>query len=247
MLINFIISLTFICIGAYIGNLISFLNNDDRIPNIKELIVKRSKCQYCQTKFNKIETIPIISFIVQKGLCPYCSKKLSIEQLVLEILCANLFGISYFIYGFSLKYIFAILIIISILAIYFIDIKYMVVPIYLQVYLGFCAVLFILFNPIDPLFSIFCSILYYIIICLCVVFLKKLKSSEFVGDADKVLFSICGLILRLENLPKFLIITGLSGIMTFYLFRNFNRNNDVEKFPFVPAILISLLICLISL
>ena len=121
----------------------------------------------------------------------------------------------------------------------------MIIPIYLQVYFGFCAIIFILFNPIDPLFSIFCGILYYLIIDLCVFILTKFKNEEIVGDADKILFLICGLILRLENLPNFLIISGLGGIVTFYLFKKFNGKNDGNKFPFAPAILISLLICLI--
>lgn len=247
MLIKFIFSLIFICLGAYVGAIISFLKEEDRIPDFKELFVKMSRCPHCQMKFKKTENIPIISFIIQKSLCPYCSKKLSLEQLLLEVLSANLFGISYFIYGFSFKYIFAILIITSALAISYVDIKYMAVSLYLQVYLGFCAILFILFNPIDPLFSMLCAILYYVIINLCVVMLKKFRNEEIIGDADKILFLICGLMLRLENLPNFLIISGLNGIATFYLFKKFNkenRENNIGEFPFAPAIVVSLLICL---
>lgn len=244
MFINFVFSLIFIYLGAYIGGLISFLDKNDRIPNFRDLFTKMSKCPHCQEKFKKIDNIPIVSFILQKNLCLYCNEKLPLEQLLLEIISANLFGISYFVYGFSLKYIFAILIITSVLAISYIDIKYMVVPIYLQVYLCFCAIIFILFNPIDPLFSILCAILYYFIINLSAIILKKFKNKEVIGGADKILFLICGLILRLENLPNYLIISGVNGITTFYLFKKFIKDNT-DKFPFAPAILISLLICLI--
>ena len=222
MILNFIFCLIFTYFGAYIGRLISFLENCNTI------------------------NIPIVSFIIKGGVCRKCNNKLNYEQFILELLSAILFLILYIHYGFSLKFIFAILMTIAILAISYMDIKYMVVPIYLQIYIGFCALLYILFNPIDLLFSIFCALIYFSVIFVCSILLKDSETKKIIGDADKILFAICGLVLRLRNLPKFLTITGIIGLITFAIFNWFFKKNEEKIFPFTPAILASLVICLIS-
>ena len=240
MILNFIFCLIFTYFGAYIGRLISFLEKDERMPNFKKIIAEIFKCHNCNTI-----NIPIVSFIIKGGVCRKCNNKLNYEQFILELLSAILFLILYIHYGFSLKFIFAILMTIAILAISYMDIKYMVAPIYLQIYIGFCALLYILFNPIDLLFSIFCALIYFSVIFVCSILLKDSETKKIIGDADKILFAICGLVLRLRNLPKFLTITGIIGLITFVIFNWFFKKNEEKIFPFTPAILASLVICLI--
>ena len=89
MLMIYIIA---ILLGLAIG---SFLNVVIfRLPEEKSLIkIRRSVCRFCN-KFLKIaELIPVVSFVVQKGKCLGCKKKISWQYPIIEIITVLFFVI----------------------------------------------------------------------------------------------------------------------------------------------------------
>ena len=84
-----IIVLYFI-IGACVG---SFLNVVILRLHKKEQFIKgRSKCFNCGHILNKLDLIPIASFLFLNGKCRYCGFKLSLQYLIIEILTGILFA-----------------------------------------------------------------------------------------------------------------------------------------------------------
>ena len=118
-------------LGLAVG---SFLNVcADRLSHDKS-ILGRSACDYCKKKLGVRDLIPVISFILQKGKCRYCKKKLSFYYPLVEIVT----GLTYVFLFFYIKQpiveavlyfgLFSVLI-----AIFFSDLKYQIIPDELQI------------------------------------------------------------------------------------------------------------------
>jgi len=75
-------------IGTSIGSFLNVLI--DRLPQDKK-ITGRSECDYCHHKLSWRDLIPILSFFILKGRCRYCSKKISCQYPLVEILAGLMF------------------------------------------------------------------------------------------------------------------------------------------------------------
>lgn len=91
------------------------------LSGLKGPLKKRGKvigtncCDNCNQTWRWYELIPIFSFFINKGECPYCHKPISLYYSALELACGLLFSFSYMLYGFS--YEMCIMIILSCLTI----------------------------------------------------------------------------------------------------------------------------------
>ena len=56
-----------------------------------------SQCPQCKHRLHAKNLVPVVSYLVQWGKCNYCSKKIPRIYPVLEILCAGIFLLSYFL------------------------------------------------------------------------------------------------------------------------------------------------------
>ena len=112
--------------GLIVG---SFLNCVIYRLEEKESFLKgRSYCPKCRHKLSWLDLIPVFSFLILRGKCRYCSSKIAIQYILVELSTAILFlllllnsqNIPYLIYG---------TIITSFLIIIFVyDLKYYIIP-----------------------------------------------------------------------------------------------------------------------
>ena len=113
--------------GAVVG---SFLNVVIlRLPDKSQSIVfPASHCPQCQTPLHWYENIPVFSYLVLRGKCRTCKKKISIQyplvELSMGLLAAALFqvfgpGIGFFLYFFFCG---------ALLVIIFIDMHHQIIP-----------------------------------------------------------------------------------------------------------------------
>ncbi len=76
-------------LGAIVG---SFLNVVIlRLHEEKSFVTGRSHCPQCNHVLGSLELIPIFSFLFQKGKCRHCSKKISWQYPLVELVTAVLF------------------------------------------------------------------------------------------------------------------------------------------------------------
>ena len=73
-------------------------------------------CNKCNREYKWFELIPLVSYFLCKGKCPYCKSKLDFSYVFLELILGLLFSISYIKYGFSYEMI--VILIISCLCIF---------------------------------------------------------------------------------------------------------------------------------
>ena len=71
-------------IGALLGSL--YASIVQRIIKGKKIISIHSYCENCGKKINLLEKIPILSYIILKGKCKQCNKKIDAKYMILEIL-----------------------------------------------------------------------------------------------------------------------------------------------------------------
>jgi len=66
-----------------------------------------SFCPSCKHRLHWYDLIPILSYILLRGKCRYCGVKISYSYLLVEILTAFLFLLSYYHFGLTLEFIFS--------------------------------------------------------------------------------------------------------------------------------------------
>lgn len=77
-------------VGSFLSMLIPRLHNKE-----DGIAFGRSKCPKCKHKLKAANLIPLISFIIQKGKCAYCKKKISLAYPVIELTSVLSFFILY--------------------------------------------------------------------------------------------------------------------------------------------------------
>ena len=116
----------FFLLGLVIG---SFLNVVIyRLPEGKSIITPPSHCPECGTRLKVIDLIPVLSYLSTGGKCRYCNTKISIQYPLVELLTGFLFLAAYLKFGFSVQLFIYLLLISALIAVTFIDYKYMIIP-----------------------------------------------------------------------------------------------------------------------
>ena len=76
------------CVGSFI-NVVIF-----RLPRDISVIVPRSKCLRCNKQIKWFDNIPLLSWILLRGKCRYCSQRISFQYPLIEIITALFFLLS---------------------------------------------------------------------------------------------------------------------------------------------------------
>lgn len=119
-------------LGCIVG---SFLNVViDRLPAGQSIVYPPSHCPHCRHKLAFYDLIPLFSFFYLGGKCRYCKKKISWYYPLIEATTGALFVVTVIlhpgVFGFSgVAYVIYLLFIISsLITIFFIDLKYGIIP-----------------------------------------------------------------------------------------------------------------------
>ena len=99
-----------------------------RVPNSMSIIFPSSHCPNCEHKLKFYELIPVISYILLRGKCKKCKKRISIFYPFFELLTGIMFLLSYLVFGFSIKFFISITFISILIIISISDFKYYIIP-----------------------------------------------------------------------------------------------------------------------
>jgi prepilin signal peptidase PulO-like enzyme (type II secretory pathway) len=69
----------------------------------------------------------------------------------------------------------------------------------------------------------------------------KVRKIDPLGMGDVGFFAVCGLILGIKIFNYFILLTGFSGLILGLVWKKFYKK---EYFPFIPAMVLSLIICM---
>jgi leader peptidase (prepilin peptidase) / N-methyltransferase len=116
----------FIICGLAMGSFLGVVAY--RLPRKLSIIKPRSFCPHCKREIPFYDNIPVISYIILKGRCRYCKKRIPLNTLLIEVITAMVFVLNYIFFGLSIKTISGIILCSILVLISFIDIEFQIIP-----------------------------------------------------------------------------------------------------------------------
>ena len=215
-----------------------------RLPNSGNVAKGRSFCPICKNKIKWFDNIPFFSFLFLKGKCRQCTKPISFQYLVVELLSAISFVIIFHLYGISITTLLLLILSIFFIIIFFIDLKHFIIPNVLTfplMVIGFLKS----FDPnlnqtIFPNYinSLIGGLFGYSIIWLIIFLYKNIRKKEGMGLGDAKLMAVIGFWFGWISIPFTIFISSvLALIIVVPSLINQSRKMSSE-IPFGPYIII---------
>ncbi|MBW1614966.1 MAG: prepilin peptidase [Deltaproteobacteria bacterium] len=221
------IAILFFIFGGCIG---SFLNVCIyRIPQNRSIFTPRSFCQRCKSPIKFYHNVPIISYIIIKGRCPFCKEKISYIYITVELLSA-VFALLYFLkFGFSAVFAFFFILTSLLIIISFIDVKRGIIPNFITVpftTIGF-AFSFV-FKKIKPFDSFLGIIAGAALLMLIAWIYKAVTKKDGMGGGDIKLLAMIGAFIGFKGVLFTVTISSLLGSIAGALCFIFMKKKDFK-------------------
>jgi len=206
-----------------------------RLPEEQSVIWKRSHCRSCKTPLHWYHNIPVLSFLVLKGKCAFCSQKISIQYPLVEILSGILFLSVWWVYGWSWQCFFYTIFLSSLFMITLIDLQHMIIPDELSLsgcILGFVASFFT--KDITWIESILGLALGGGIFLGIASLYEKFTKQEGLGGGDIKLLAMIGAWLGYQSILVVIVISSALGSILGLSLMAFKKRNLKTAIPFGP-------------
>jgi prepilin signal peptidase PulO-like enzyme (type II secretory pathway) len=210
-----------------------------------KLIFNRSSCPSCNHVLKIKNLIPIFSWIFQKGKCSFCHEKISVRYPLIEFSMTAVFVIIYKASGevMNIQLLFTLLMATCLMIMVITDLENYFIPDITQIGL---AILVLIFHEINNDFRYayyFISgglfILFGMILDYGFLLITKKKA---IGIDDIKFFGVAGLLLGVDQFSMFMIGSGAAGLVFGLIWQKITKE---KIFPFAPALVISLMTCLL--
>ena len=215
-----------ICMGSFL-NVVG-----DRVSTGVSFLKGRSVCTSCGATLTVLDLIPIFSYLFLRGRCRHCGKHVSARYLGFELLCGVLTVGIFWLAGFTLRAVFAVVLFYILLPAAMVDWQTMTIP------NGFLIALL-------PLAAASCFFLHDVTLAeraigfLCVslpLYLMTLVIPDCFGGGDIKLIAVCGFLLGWKNTLLaffFALVLGGGAALVLLAMRKLNRKSHI---PFGPAL-----------
>lgn len=226
-------------IGACMGSFISLISW--RLPRDEPVVATRSRCPSCLHVLGVRDLFPIVSWLLSKGRCRYCRARVSARYPLTELACAvgavallAWFGPSWLTLIYMFLWWGAVAMIVT-------DLEHYIILDELQIFLALLGAAYVGVMGIDPIAAIMAALAGVIGgLALKYGFLFVVQK-DGLGLGDVKFFGVAGIWLAdSAAFVPFLFLSGLLGILSAILWRILKRG---EVFPFGPALMMSLLVC----
>ena len=220
-----------------------------RLPLDKGVVSGRSYCPKCKKQITWKENIPIISYLLLSGKCRKCKKPISSQYALVEFLSILFFTIIYFLYGITLTTLLLMILSLSFIIIFFIDLKHFIIPneiTFSMMALGFLKSFDPNLNSLFPNYinSLIGGLLGYGIIWSIIYFYKQVRKKEGMGLGDAKLFGVIGFWFGWIAIPFVIFLSSVIALLSVVPSLLKNSRTMSSQIPFGPYIIIGTLIYL---
>ena len=220
-----------------------------RLPLDKGVVSGRSYCPKCKKQITWKDNIPIISYFLLNGKCRKCKKQISSQYALVEFLSILFFTIIYFLYGITLTTLLLMILSLSFIIIFFIDLKHFIIPneiTFSMMALGFLKSFDPNLNSLFPNYinSLIGGLLGYGIIWSIIYFYKQVRKKEGMGLGDAKLFAVIGFWFGWLAIPFIIFLSSILALLSVVPSLLKNLRTMSSQIPFGPYIIIGTLIYL---
>ncbi len=221
-----------------------------RLPQDKGVVSGRSYCPKCKTQISWYDNIPILSYLFIQGKCRKCKKQISIQYLIVELLSVLSFVVAYFFYGITITTLLFIILALTFIIIFFIDLKHYIIPNGLTfplMFIGFVKSFDPNLNELFPNYinSLIGGVFGYGIIWSIIFLYKVLRNKEGMGLGDAKLLAAIGFWFGWIAIP-FVIFSSSIVALIAVLPSLINKSKKVSsEIPFGPFIIIGCILYII--
>tara|TARA_B100000287_G_scaffold373401_1_gene372584 strand:+ start:79 stop:843 length:765 start_codon:yes stop_codon:yes gene_type:complete len=222
-----------------------------RLPNDGNVAKGRSFCPICKNKIKWFDNIPFFSYLFLKGKCRQCTKPISFQYLVVELLSAISFVVIFHLYGISITTLLLLILSIFFIIIFFIDLKHFIIPNVLTfplMAIGFLKS----FDPnlnqtIFPNYinSLIGGLFGYSIIWLIIFFYKNIRKKEGMGLGDAKLMAVIGFWFGWVSIPFTIFISSVVALIIVVPSLINQSKKMSSEIPFGPYIIIGCIVYII--
>ena len=203
------------------------------------LVTPRSNCPQCGHKITILENIPLISYFFLKGSCSQCHERISIRYPIVELLTGLMSGFAAWYYGYGFMCFVALIFILALIALTFIDFDTQLLPDAITLPLLWIGLLINLNNGIVDLQSaVIGAVAGYLVLWVVYWFFKLATGKEGMGYGDFKLLAAIGAWLGWQTLPLVILsssfVGGLVGIFLIY-FRNQHSGLAIPFGPYLAG------------
>ncbi len=221
-----------------------------RLPLNKGVVSGRSYCPKCKKKIFWYENIPILSYLILGGKCSKCKKIISFQYLLVESISIFSFLLIYYFFGVSLTTILLIILFLSFIVIFFIDLKHYIIPDILtfpMMVLGFLKSFDPNLNPLFPNYinSLLGGIIGYGIIWLLIFFYKKIRNKEGMGLGDAKILAVIGFWFGWVSIPFVIFLSSTIALIVVIPDLLKKKKKLTSQIPFGPYIIIATIIFIV--
>ena len=218
-----------------------------RLPLEKGVVSGRSYCPKCKKQISWYDNIPIFSYLFIQGKCRKCKKTISIQYPLVELLSVLSFVIVYFFYGITITTLLFIILALTFIIIFFVDLKHYIIPNSLTfplMVLGFIKSFDPNLNEIFPNYinSLIGGVFGYGIIWSIIFFYKVIRNKEGMGLGDAKLLAVIGFWFGWISIPFVIFISSVVALITVTPSLMKKSKKLTSEIPFGPFIIISALI-----
>ena len=215
-----------------------------RLPGEKGVVSGRSYCPKCENKIAWYDNIPIISFFLLRGKCRSCKTSISIQYAIVEAINIISFVTIYYFFGISITTILLMILSLSFLIIFFIDLKHFIIPNVLtfpMMFVGFIKS----FDPnLHSLFpnylnSLIGGLLGYGIIWAIIYFYKQVRKKEGMGLGDAKLLAVIGFWFGWIAIPFVLFFSSILALLFVTPSLIKKSKKLTSQIPFGPYIILA--------
>lgn len=232
-------TIIFFILGIVFGSFFNVVGL--RLSKKESILFPSSHCPKCKHVLKFYENIPIISYLFLRGKCSSCKEKISIMYPAVELFSGVLYAVSYYVFGFNIETILAILISSLFCIVLVTDLIYYII---LDEVLILFGILIFIYNIIAQGILGACTyVLYGLLMFLFMFILGKLGNflfkEESLGGGDIKLMGVLGMttipFISFASLTVGALV-ALPCSVFFYI-----KNKD-KIIPFGPFIIIGFLI-----
>jgi leader peptidase (prepilin peptidase)/N-methyltransferase len=235
----------------FIGGLIlgSFLNACIyRIPRGISILSPRSFCTYCRNTLGWWQNIPLISFLLLKGCCYYCGRRISWRYPLVEVLSGLTMVILFLKFGISVQLFYSLFLCYTLILLSFIDIGHRFIPNALVIFLLLSGmVLNYLFLIIPWREALFGALFSGLLLSLIKMVSDGVMKRESMGMGDVKLCTCIGFFLGWQAL--IFVLFGASVLAIFHntLSSIVSGEPLVQRIPLVPYLATACFVYLLTL